>query len=83
MEGENTVRVEDPDPPGERVTVDGLRESVGPEGEMIAARDRLPDSPLMLVKAMVELEEDPGGTDRDVELGEILKSTIWTVTWIE
>ncbi len=80
---EETVSVDDPDPPGDKETVNGLRVGTGPDGEMLAVSDRLPVSPLILVKDIVELEDVPAGTDRDPGLAEIVKSTTWTVTWTE
>ncbi len=72
---EEIVRTDDPDPPAGNATVDELREGMGPEGETVAVRDRLPESPLTLVKEMLELEEVPAGIDKDAGLAEIVKST--------
>ncbi len=80
---EEIVSTDDPDPPAGKATVEELREGMGPEGEIVAVRDRLPESPLTLVKEMLELEEVPAGTDKDPGLAEIVKSTTWTVTWTE
>ncbi len=81
--GEEMVRVEVPDPPADNATVVGLRDERGPEGETVVVRERLPVRPLILVKEIVELEEVPARSDREPGLAEILKSTTWTVTWIE
>ncbi len=75
------MRMEEPAPPADKTNVDGLRDGVGPEGEMVAARDTPPDSPLRLVNAMVELEEVPLGMISEIGLAEIEKSTTCTVTW--
>ncbi len=80
--GADTERREDPLPPADNATVVGLREGLGPEGEMVAVRDKVPDSPLTLVKVMLELEEVPGGTDRGAGLAETVKSSTWTLTWM-
>ncbi len=77
------VRVENVELPGDRTTLGGLSDTVGPdEGEMVAVRDRLPDNPLMLVMVMLEFEDPPGDTEMEVGVAEIAKSTTWTVTWI-
>ncbi len=83
MLGEEIVRTEDPEPLGDRATVDGLRDGKGPEGETVTLRDKLPDNPLRLVSVMLELEDVPAGTDREPGLTEIAKSTTWTRTWTE
>ncbi len=81
--GEETVRMEDPELPADKDTVAGLRDDVGPEGDTVAVRDRLPVSPLTLVRVMLELDDVPGGTVRELVLAEIVKSTTCTVAWIE
>ncbi len=75
--------MDNPEPPGDNEIVDALREETGPEGEMVEARERLPDSSLTLVRTRLEMEEAPGGTDREAGLAEIVKSTTWTMTWTE
>ena len=77
------VRMERPVPPADKTNDDGLRDGVGPEGEMVAARDTLPESPLRLVKAMLKLEEVPPGMIREIGVAEIEKSTSRTVTCTE
>ncbi len=79
--GADTVRREDPVPPSDNATVVGLRDGLGPEGEMVAVRNRVPDSLLTLVRVMLELEEVPGGMDREAGLAETVKSSTWTLTW--
>ena len=83
LPGEETVSVEEPDPPADNTTLDGLRDGTGPEGETVAVRERLPARPLMLVREMVELEEVPARPDTTLGLADIEKSTMWTVTWTE
>ncbi len=75
MPGEETVRTEEADPFADKTIEDGLREAEGPEGETVAARDRLPDNPLTLVRTTLEVEEDPAGTDTDPGVAETVKST--------
>ncbi len=81
MLGEETVRTDDPEPPGDNEIVDWLRDETGPDGEVVAVRDTLPDSPLTLVKIMLELEEVPGGVETELGVAKIVKSTTLTVTW--
>lgn len=49
-----TVSVEVPDPPGVRATIVGLRLSVGPVGELEAARVTVPAKLLRLLRVMVD-----------------------------
>ena len=70
-----TVRTEVADPPEDRDTLDGLRDSVGPVGETVAVMETLPVSPLMLVRVILELEVLPGGTTSEPGLADMLKST--------
>ncbi len=81
--GEETVRIDDPKPPGDNEIVDALRKETTPEGETVEVRESLPDSQLTVVRTRLELEEAPGGTEREAGLAEIAKSTTWTVTWSE
>ena len=76
------VRVEVPELPLDNATVNGFSDVVGPEGETLAVRDTLPDSPFTLDKVMLEFAEVPGGVESKFGLAEIVKSTTWTVTWI-
>ena len=70
-----TVRTEVADPPEDKDTLDGLRDSVGPEGETVAVMETVPVSPLMLARVRVELEVLPGGTASEPGVAEMLKST--------
>ena len=54
-----TVSVEVPGMPEEIVTLMGLNDRVGPEGEMPAAKLMVPLKPLTLVKVMVEVPDEP------------------------
>ena len=53
------VRVEDDVPPALTETFTGFRVAVGPAGGTVAERFTAPEKPLRLVKAMVEVAEDP------------------------
>ncbi len=79
--GEDTIRVDDEDPPGDRVSLAGFREVMSPEGETAAVSDRLPERPFRLVRVTVELPEEPAGTEVKAGLAEIVKSTTWTINW--
>jgi len=83
LAGEEIVRTDDADPPGDKRTLDGLREVVGPEGETVAVMETLPERPLMLVIVRLELDAVPIGILREPGLAEMLKSTTCTVTWTE
>jgi hypothetical protein len=37
----------------------GLSVTLGPEGDMVLVKLRIPENPLTLVRVMVELEEEP------------------------
>ncbi len=81
--GNKTVSTEDPDPPEDMTTVDGLRDEAGPEGETVAVRATLPENPLMPFKEMLELAVLPAGVDSVFGLADIVKSVTWMVTWME
>lgn len=49
------VSVELPEPPDVRVTLVGLRFSVGPVGELEAARETVPVNPLRLSRVIVDV----------------------------
>ncbi len=68
------MRVEDPVPPEERLTLVGLREAVRPEeGETDAERATLPEKVLRLARLMTEVPDDPDWIVRLVGLLEMLK----------
>jgi hypothetical protein len=48
-----------PLPPADRLTLEALSESVGPEGDIEVARLMVPVNPLRLVRAIVEVAEEP------------------------
>jgi hypothetical protein len=54
-----TVRVEVADPPGERVRLDTLRVTAGPEGLIVTVRVTVPVKFLTLVTVIVEVLEKP------------------------
>ncbi len=56
---EETVRVDDPDPPEDRTTLVGLREGASPEGETVAESATVPEKPLRLARLIVEVPDDP------------------------
>jgi hypothetical protein len=80
---EEKVSVEVPEDPLDNATEDGLRATVGPEGETVAVSDMLPDSPLTLESVMLELAEVPGGVESELGLATIVKSTTCTTTRTE
>ncbi len=63
-------------------TTDGLRNSLGPSGEMDVVSERFPAKPLMPVAWMVELAEDPTLTVIRSESEDSRKSTAPTLMWI-
>ncbi len=77
------VRVEMPDPEAEMETVLGTRDAEGPltrTGETVAERVTFPAKPLRLVSLTVVEFEEPAWTGRVVEVGEMVKSTMFAVT---
>ena len=83
MEVEDWVdmfRVVVPVPPEESVTLDELRDRVGPGGELVVERVTVPAKPPRLFKVMVEVVEEPGEIVTDDGLAAIPKSTTLTVT---
>ncbi len=77
------ITIEDSVLPDDIVNDDGLRETVGPEGDTDAERIMLPESPLILVIVRLEFVLAPAGMLRELGLAEMLKSTTITVTWTE
>lgn len=51
--------MDEAEPPGERVRLEGFRETVGPLGEAVAPSATPPVNPLRLVKVMVDVPDDP------------------------
>ena len=74
------VRVVVPVPPEESVTLDELRERVGPGGELVDERAMVPAKPPRLFKEMVDVAEESGEIVNDDGLAAMLKSTTLTVT---
>ncbi len=70
-----TMRTLVADPPGDRETLDGFRDNVGPVERTVAVRETLPVRPLMLVSVRVELDELPGGISSELGFAESVKST--------
>ncbi len=54
-----TVSVEGADVPEEIVTLVGLNDGVGPDGELPAVKLMVPLKPLRLIKVIVEVVEGP------------------------
>lgn len=59
MEDVDTVKVELPEPLEERVTVDELRETIGPLGDTLEVSATVPVKPLRLAKVSLEDPEEP------------------------
>lgn len=55
---------EAPDPPGDNVTLIGLKVRDGPVGEMADVRLSVPAKPARLEKLIVDVADDPGVTMR-------------------
>jgi len=60
VETVDTVRVEVPVPPAERVTVAGLKDANGPLGETALEMLTVPVNPPRLVRLIVEVADVPG-----------------------
>jgi hypothetical protein len=73
-----TLRVEVPDPPGVKVTVVVLRESLGPMGETVAERLTVPLNPLMLVRVISDVAVEPLGRLSELGLADMEKSVTAT-----
>jgi hypothetical protein len=71
-----TFNVELPAPLEDRVTVDGLRLTEGPDGETRADRLIVPEKLLRLARLIVEVPEDPWVMVKDAGFAEILKSGV-------
>lgn len=73
------VSVDDALDPDESVTLDGVSDTDGPEGEETPERVILPENPFTLVIVTVDDAEDPTLVERLVGLEEIVKSGDWVV----
>jgi hypothetical protein len=77
---DETVRVEEPDPPEERETLVGLREAVKPEGETVEESDTVPMNPPWLVRLMTEAPDVPDWMVREDGLLDMLKFVVGGLT---
>ena len=76
------MRVDDPEPPEERVTLVGLSEADRPDGETEADRLTVPVKPLRLVRLITDVPEVPDWMVRLDGLLDILKSVVGGLTVI-
>ena len=74
------MRVDDPDPPDERVTLVGLSEADIPDGETEADRLTVPVKPLRLVRLITDVPEVPDWMVRLDGLLDILKFVAGALT---
>ena len=70
------VRVEVALPPEVTLTLDGLIETVGPDGEETAERLTVPANPLRLVTVIVDVVEEPGEVEIDDGFADMEKSPV-------
>lgn len=80
---DDTVNVEVPEPPEDRITLTGFKDTVGPVGDTEAVRVTVPEKPLMLADWICDVPDAPLLTVTDVGLDDSEKSTTTAVTWIE
>lgn len=81
----DTVSMEVPDPPADKVTLLVLNSAVGPPttmGEMVKESDKMPEKPLLL-RVMLEVTDVPATRLRLIGFAEMVKSTTLTVTAAE
>ena len=74
--GDDTVSVDEAEPPEERLTLVGLSEVVGPDGDEEAERATVPEKLFRLANWIVEVTDDPAETVRLDGLAEMLKSGV-------
>jgi len=67
------VRVEEADPPDVRVTDEGLRDALGPDGETAALKVTVPEKLFRLVSAIEVVPDESCATVREVGLELIVK----------
>ncbi len=77
------VKVEVLVPPDDTGTLVVLRDSVGTAGVTECDRDTVFEKPLMLIRVMVAVPDEPAGIVSEFGLALILKSTTLTTTVIE
>ncbi len=82
------MRVELLLPPAETVRLEGLSDSVRPEGEELAARLTVPKKPLTELTVIVEVPLEPAVMVREVGFADMVKSGVAlevtvTETWAE
>jgi hypothetical protein len=70
VEAVDTVRIEVPIPPAERVMLAGLEEADGPPGETALEMLTVPVNPPSLVRVTVEVADVPGVKARPFGLAE-------------
>ncbi len=81
--GAFTNRLEVPEPPAVKITLDGFRLTVGPVGRTELEMLTVPAKPLVLTSWTVELPAEPASMIMDDELRETVKSTTFTVSCTE
>ncbi len=76
-----TVRIDVPEAPGASVMLVGLKDTPGPEGEMLAVKATEPEKPCRLVTVIVDELEAPASTVMGEGLAVMAKPADWvTVT---
>ncbi len=69
---------DDAELPAAKVGLAGFRERPSPFREELADSPTVPENPLMLVRVIVELPDEPTDRSREVGLAEMVKSTTLT-----
>lgn len=69
----DTVSVEVPVPPDERLTLKGLKDAVGPAGATDSESVTVPENPTRLESVNVEVPEEPAWKDKFVGFAEMVK----------
>lgn len=78
-----TESPEEPDPPVDKVTTDGVNATPGPAGETVPVKFTAPAKPLRPVRVTAEVPVEPTGMVREEVPKEMLKSDTLTVTVAE
>jgi hypothetical protein len=71
---DETVSVDDPEPPDDRLTLVGLKDAVSPDGDTEAERDTEPANELRLVRLITDVPDEPAWIVRLDGLLEMVKS---------